>query len=119
MKGTVRTLFLVNLASIIEKADEQMLPAAFIFIGRSLNASPSQLGTITFCRALVQALSSPISGVLGDHHDRSKVLAAGCLIWGVMTFMIGASKSVSESMMWNAFNGFGLSLLIPCAQAHR
>ena len=31
-----------------------MLPAVFYFIGRSLSATPAQLGTLTLCRALVQ-----------------------------------------------------------------
>ncbi len=32
----------------------QVLPAVFYFIGRSLSATPAQLGTLTLCRALVQ-----------------------------------------------------------------
>lgn len=41
-------------------------PAVYLFVGTSLNATPSQLGTLTLCRALVQTLASPLSGVLGD-----------------------------------------------------
>lgn len=44
----------MNLASVVEKADEQVLPAVYYFVGRSLNATPAQLGTLTLCRALVQ-----------------------------------------------------------------
>lgn len=50
----LRTTLLMNLASVVEKADEQVLPAVYYFIGRSLNATPAQLGTLTLCRALVQ-----------------------------------------------------------------
>lgn len=45
----------------------QMLPAVYSFIGASWSASPTQLGYITLCRALVQALSSPIGGIAGAH----------------------------------------------------
>ena len=50
----LRTTLLMNLASVVEKADEQVLPAVYYFIGRSLKATPAQLGTLTLCRALVQ-----------------------------------------------------------------
>jgi len=52
----------MNLASVVEKADEQVLPAVYYFIGRSLNATPAQLGTLTLCRAMVQVC--PLSGCL-------------------------------------------------------
>ena len=61
-----KTTALINLAGIMERMDEQILPALYNFIGRSFNATPSQLGTLTLCRALVQALSSPIGGLSGD-----------------------------------------------------
>ena len=46
--------------------DEQILPAVYNFVGTSFHATPSQLGNLTLCRALVQALSSPIGGLLGE-----------------------------------------------------
>lgn len=49
-----RTTVLMNLASIVERADEQVLPAVYRFISISLHATPSQLGTLTLCRAMVQ-----------------------------------------------------------------
>lgn len=45
---------LVYLAAIVERADEQVLPAVYFFVGRSLGATPTQLGALTFCRAVVQ-----------------------------------------------------------------
>ena len=53
-----RTTLLMNLASIVERADEQVLPAVYYFVGRSLRATPAQLGTLTFARALVQVHTS-------------------------------------------------------------
>lgn len=60
-----RTVVSVNLAGTVERMDEQILPALYNFVGQSFHASPSQLGTLTLCRALVQALFSPVSGVCG------------------------------------------------------
>eukprot|EP00210_Caulerpa_lentillifera_P003604 g3439.t1 len=111
------TTLLVYFASIVEKADEQVLPSVYFFAGRSWGASPTQLGQITLCRALVQALSSPISGFLGDRYDRISVIAIGCLIWGIMTSAIAIANSINQAMFFAAINGFGLSLVIPCCQS--
>ncbi|GAB4813864.1 hypothetical protein N2152v2_000910 [Parachlorella kessleri] len=115
-RRTVTTL-LLNAAAIVERADEGILPAVYYFIGRSLNATLSQLGTLVLCRALVQALSSPLSGVLGDRYDRTYIVSVGCLLWGVMTAAIGLSMSLGQAMVSCAFNGLGLALVIPCVQS--
>lgn len=109
-----RTTVLLNLASIIERADEQVLPAVYHFISLSFHCSPSELGTLTLCRAMVQALSSPLSGVLGDKYDRTHIVAFGCFLWGIMTTAIGFSTSIYQAMVWSAFNGLGLALVVPC-----
>lgn len=58
-----RTTILINTASVLEKCDEQILPALYSRVGASLHATPSQLGYITLARAFVQALTSPLAGV--------------------------------------------------------
>ncbi|GBF89652.1 MFS general substrate transporter [Raphidocelis subcapitata] len=113
----MRTAILVNLAMVVEQANEQVLPAVYLFVGSSLSATPSQLGTLTLCRALVQTLSSPLSGVLGDRCDRRLVLASGAFIWGAMTSAIAASSRLHTAMVFAAFNGLGLALLVPCCQS--
>ena len=112
-----RTAALVNLAMVVEQANEQLLPAVYLFVGSSLRATPSQLGTLTLCRALVQTLASPLSGVLGDRCDRRLVLAAGAFIWGAMTSAIALSGSLRAAMVFAAANGLGLALLVPCCQS--
>lgn len=107
------SLITLNLASIVERVDEQVLPAVYLFLGTSFKASLQDLGTLTLCRALVQALSSPVSGVLGDRYDRTLVVAAGCCLWGVMTSALGLATSLHQAMIACALNGFGLSLVVP------
>lgn len=67
-----RTALLVNLAAVLERCDEQMLPAVYRFIGATWSATPTQLGYITLCRALVQALSSPLGGIAGKEGKQSQ-----------------------------------------------
>ena len=63
-----RTTALVNLAGIMERTDEQLLPAVYRFVGASFRATPSELGYLTLSRAMVQALASPVGGILGVWH---------------------------------------------------
>ena len=60
------TIALLNLAAIIERADEQVLPAVYLYIARSLKATPTQLGTVVLCRcALREACPCASSKVHG------------------------------------------------------
>lgn len=49
----------------MERADEQILPALYGFVAASFNIGPTQLGYLTLSRALVQAIASPLGGILG------------------------------------------------------
>lgn len=64
-KAKRRTLAVINLAMIFEKADEAILPSMFKYIARDFHASPRQLGALPLCRGLAQALTSPIGGIAG------------------------------------------------------
>ena len=89
----LRTLFLVNLASILERADEALLPAVYKEIGVVLHAGPLSLGTLTFFRSIVQALSSPLAANLSFRHDRASIIAFGAVWWGLATLFVGMSSS--------------------------
>jgi hypothetical protein len=67
MKARRWTSICLNLAMVFERADEVVLPAVYSFVARSFDATPTQLATITLSRALVQALASPLGGVLGKY----------------------------------------------------
>lgn len=59
------TTILLNFTSVMERMDEQILPAVYSEIGSAFNATPLQLGYLTLSRALVQAFSSPLGGIAG------------------------------------------------------
>ena len=85
------TLVLVNLASVLEKADEVLLPAVYKEVGTALGASPTALGSLTLCRALVQAVCYPLATCAAARYDRARVVAAGAFLWAVATLLVGAS----------------------------
>lgn len=48
------------------------IPAVFAFLGASLNATPAQLGLLTLCRALTQAVSAPLGGISGEQQSKAQ-----------------------------------------------
>ena len=40
-----------------------------------------------------------MSGLLGDRFDRCYIVAAGCLLWGVMTAAVGLAQNLPQAMV--------------------
>ncbi|RCV11479.1 hypothetical protein SETIT_2G189000v2 [Setaria italica] len=88
-----RTLALVNLAAIMERADEALLPAVYREVGAALHATPAGLGALTLCRSLVQAACYPLAAYAAARHNRAHVIAAGTFLWAATTFLVGVSQT--------------------------
>jgi MFS family permease len=88
-----RTLVLVNLTSMLEKADEVLLPAVYREVGLALGVSVTALGSLTLCRALVQALSFPLAAYASARYDRASVVAVGAFLWAAATFLVAISRT--------------------------
>ena len=56
MKSEALTLVLVNLAGIMERADEALLPGVYKEVGEALHIDPTGLGSLTLFRSIVQSL---------------------------------------------------------------
>lgn len=106
-----------QMASTIERADENLLPAVYKEVSEAFAAGPSDLGYLTFIRNFVQGLASPIAGVLAINYDRPKVLAIGIFCWALSTAAVGVSKYFFQVAFWRAINGIGLAIVIPSLQS--
>ncbi|CAO2198510.1 unnamed protein product [Urochloa humidicola] len=107
------TLALVTVAALLERADESLLPAVYWEVGAALGASPTALGSLTLCRAIVQALCYPLATCAAARHDRARVVAAGVFLWAVATLLVGASGTFLQMALARGFNGVGLALVVP------
>lgn len=105
------------MASIMERADENLLPAVYKEVSEAFSAGPSDLGYLTFVRNFVQGLASPVAGILAINYDRPTVLAIGTLCWALSTAAVGVSKFFLQVAFWRAINGFGLAIVIPALQS--
>lgn len=93
MKAETLTLVLVNLAGIMERADESLLPGVFKEVGAALHTDPTGLGSLTLFRSLVQATCYPLAAYLSVRHNRAHVIALGAFLWAAATFLVAISST--------------------------
>ncbi|KAB1208756.1 Multidrug resistance protein 1 [Morella rubra] len=117
MKQETLTLFLVNLADIMEKADEKLLPAAYKEVGAALHTDPTGLGSLTLFRSIVQTSCYPIAVYLARRHNRAHVIALGAFLWAAATFLVAISSTFFQVAVSRGLNGIGLAIVIPAIQS--
>ncbi|CAN6166777.1 unnamed protein product [Urochloa humidicola] len=108
-----RTLLVVSLASIMERADEALLPAVYREVGAALHATPAGLGALTLCRSIVQAACYPLAAYAAARHNRAHVIAVGAFLWAAATFLVGLSQTFVQVAISRGLNGIGLALVVP------
>lgn len=93
MKAETVTLLLVNLAGIMERADESLLPGVYKEVGTALHTDPTGLGYLTLFRSIVQSSCYPVAAYLAVRHNRAHVIAVGAFLWAAATFLVAFSST--------------------------
>ncbi|CAA0823616.1 Major facilitator superfamily protein [Striga hermonthica] len=117
MRSETATLVLVNLAGIMERADESLLPGVYKEVGAALHADPTRLGSLTLFRSIVQSSCYPLAAYLAVRHNRAHVIAAGAFLWAAATFLVAFSSTFAEVAISRGLNGIGLAIVTPAIQS--
>ncbi|KAG5241791.1 transporter AmpG [Salix suchowensis] len=117
MKQETLTLLLVNLAGIMERADESLLPGVYKEVGAALHTDPTGLGSLTLFRSIVQSSCYPLAAYLAVHHNRAHVIALGAFLWAAATFLVAISSTFFEVAVSRGLNGIGLAIVTPAIQS--
>nr|GLL48068.1 uncharacterized protein LOC109170100 [Ipomoea trifida] len=117
LKSETLTLFLVNLAGIMERADESLLPGVYKEVGEALHTDPTGLGSLTLFRSIVQSLCYPLAAYLSLRHNRAHVIAYGAFLWAAATFLVAFSSTYFQLAVSRALNGIGLAIVAPAIQS--
>ncbi|KAF3656174.1 putative protein spinster-like [Capsicum annuum] len=112
LRSNTLTLVLVNIAGIMEKADETLLPAVYKEVGEDLHTDPTGLGSLTLFRSLVQCLCYPLAAYLSARYNRAHVIALGAFLWSV-----AVSANFTEIAISRGLNGIGLAIVTPAIQS--
>ncbi|MCD7461734.1 hypothetical protein HAX54_046913 [Datura stramonium] len=117
LRSNTLTLVLVNIAGIMEKADESLLPGVYKEVGEDLHTDPTGLGSLTLFRSLVQCLCYPLASYLSARYNRAHVIALGAFLWSAATFLVAVSSNFAEIAISRGLNGIGLAIVIPAIQS--
>ncbi|XP_004239990.1 uncharacterized protein [Solanum lycopersicum] len=116
LRSNMLTLVLVNIAGIMEKADETLLPGVYKEVGEDLHTDPTGLGSLTLFRSLVQCLCYPLAAYL-SRHNRAHVIALGAFLWSAATFLVAVSANFTQIAISRGLNGIGLAIVTPAIQS--
>lgn len=103
MRSETITLVLVNLAGIMERADESLLPGVYKEVGAALHTDPTGLGSLTLFRSIVQASCYPLAAYLAIRHNRAHVIALGAFLWSAATFLVAFSSTFFQVSVFPLF----------------
>lgn len=117
MKSETLTMVLVNLAGIMERADESLLPGVYKEVGAALRTDPTGLGSLTLFRSIVQSSCYPLAAYLSVHHNRAHVIALGAFLWAAATFLVAISTTFFQVAVSRGLNGIGLAIVTPAIQS--
>ncbi|KAJ7945393.1 Major facilitator superfamily [Quillaja saponaria] len=117
MKSETLTLLLVNLAGIMERADESLLPGMYKEVGAALHTDPTGLGSLTLFRSIVQSCCYPLAAYLAMKHNRVHVIALGAFLWAAATFLVAISTTFLQVAVSRGLNGIGLAIVLPAIQS--
>ncbi|KAH9718541.1 MFS domain-containing protein [Citrus sinensis] len=117
MKSETLTMVLVNLAGIMERADESLLPGVYKKVGVALRTDPTGLGSLILFRSIVQSSCYPLAAYLSVHHNRAHVIALGAFLWAAATFLVAISTTFFSVAVSRGLNGIGLAIVTPAIQS--
>ncbi|GAB4847291.1 hypothetical protein Ancab_026335 [Ancistrocladus abbreviatus] len=117
MRSDRVNLILVNLAGIMERADESLLPGVYKEVGAALHTDPAGLGSLTLFRSIVQSSCYPLAAYLAVRHNRAHVIALGAFLWAGATFLVAFSSTFFQVAVSRALNGIGLAIVTPAIQS--
>ncbi|XP_019096548.1 PREDICTED: uncharacterized protein LOC104767221, partial [Camelina sativa] len=115
--GISISLILVNLATMMQRADEKLIPSVAKEVKETFNANLSDIGYLSFIRNIVQGFASPLAGLFVISYDRPTVFAIGSFCWVLSTYAVGASQYFIQATLGVAVNGFGHAIVYPVLQS--
>jgi len=111
-------LAFLTLLNIMNFVDRQLLASFSNFIVPDLGLSNTQYGLLTgLVFIFFYAFMGLFMGALGDMVHRPRLVAAGLLLWSILTAASGAAKGFVSLALPRMFIGIGESVLTPTSMS--
>jgi predicted MFS family arabinose efflux permease len=102
---------------VLNHADRQVVYTLFPALQQQFGFSDAVLGLTGALFLWVYAVSSPVSGVLGDRLSRVGLVVSSLAIWSTFTVLSGMSQGAVSLLTCRALLGVSESLFMPAAYA--
>ncbi|CAN4097277.1 unnamed protein product [Withania somnifera] len=107
------TLVVINLAYIMEIADDSLLPGVYNEVGKDLHIDPAGLGSLSLYGSLVKCICYPLAAFLAARYNRAHVIAAGAFLWSAATFLVAISSNFAEPFPLLQFCFYYCLMILP------
>ena len=111
-------LLFLTVLNILNMVDRTLIASFGPQIIADLNLTDSQFGALTgFIFVFFYAIMGLFMGALADRLHRPRLIAAGLLLWSVLTAVSGATKTFVQIGLARLFIGVGESTMTPSAMS--
>jgi MFS family permease len=111
-------LLFLTLLNILNMIDRTLIASFGPQIIADLNLTDSQFGALTgFIFVFFYAIMGLFMGALADRMHRPRLIAAGLLLWSVLTAVSGATKTFVQIGLARLFIGVGESTMTPSSMS--
>jgi predicted MFS family arabinose efflux permease len=110
-------LFFLWCCYVLNHADRQVVYTLFPALQQQFGFSNAILGLTGALFLWVYAISSPLSGVLGDRLSRIGLVTASLAVWSTFTVLTGFAQGTVSLLACRALLGVSESLFMPAAYA--
>ena len=115
-KGATGILVFLLILNILNMVDRTLIVSFGTSIISDLNLSDSQFGLLTGpVFVFFYSIMGLFMGALADRVHRPKLIAAGLVLWSVLTALSGMAKNFLHIGMARLFIGVGESVMAPSA----
>jgi len=111
-------LIFLMLLNILNMIDRSLIASFGPQISRDLNLTDSQFGLLTgLIFVFFYVLMGLFMGALADRVNRPRLIAAGLILWSVLTAVSGAAKNFFQIGIARLFIGIGESTMTPASMS--
>jgi len=115
-KGATGILIFLLVLNILNMVDRTLITSFGTSIIADLNLSDSQFGLLTGpVFVFFYSIMGLFMGALADRVHRPRLIAAGLVLWSVLTALSGLAKNFMQIGMSRLFIGVGESVMAPSA----
>ncbi len=108
---------LLWVVALLNYLDRQVIFSMFPVLRAEMKLSDLELGLVGSSFLWVYGLCSPFSGFLADRYGRRRVLITSLIVWSVLTWLTGQTRTLPELLFVRALMGISEACYLPAALA--